>query len=179
MRNALRHLLRRLHKKVLFISKYGKITFRAILRLTKGKCGNQEDGDGQQERTMEFVDLLKEQAKEKQAKSGEGQKEKLILFLERPYECGMSPKELETAIHTAVRLAERKAEKLGAELVMSHAYGKYLLSEKNGNGYVRSNYYVYISKSKNGRQYLDSLGGNATVTDSGSFRKSSFVLKER
>ena len=71
-----------------------------------------------------------------------------------------------------------KAEKLGAELVMSRNYGKYLLTGKNENGYVWSNYYVYISKSKNGRQYLDSLGGNATVSDSGSFRKSSFVLRE-
>lgn len=167
------------NKKVLFISKHGKITFRAILRLTKGKCGNLDDGDGQQEGTIEFVDLLKEQAKEKQAKSGEGQKEKLILFLERPYECGMSPKELETAIHTAIELAERKAEKLGAELVMSHVYGKYLLAGKNEKGYVWSNYYVYISKSKNGRQYLDSLGGKAKVTDSGSFRKSSFVVREK
>lgn len=166
------------NKKVLFISKYGKVTFRAILRLTKGKCGDQKNEDTKQEETMEFVDLLKEQTKKNQAKSGDGQKEKLILFLERPYECGMSPEELKTAIHTAIQLAERKAEKLGAELVMSRNYGKYLLTGKNENGYVWSNYYVYISKSKNGRQYLDSLGGNATVSDSGSFRKSSFVLRE-
>lgn len=40
------------------------------------------------------------------------------------------------------------------------------------------NYYVYISASKNGNQYLDSLGGEATVSHSGLYGKNSFLMEK-
>ena len=36
--------------------------------------------------------------------------------------------------------------------------------------------YMYISASKNGKQYLDSLGGMATVNNEGSYRRGTFLL---
>ncbi len=57
----------------------------------------------------------------------------------------------------AVSLATQKAAELGAVAVLAKRYlGCYGRDE-----YVVVPFYVYISKSKNGWQYLDSLGGAA------------------
>ena len=68
---------------------------------------------------------------------------------------------------------EEKAEKLGARLVLSSSY-KNVLENKN---YVLTNFYMYISASKNGSQYLDSLGGAAGVSASGSYTCNTFLLE--
>lgn len=70
-------------------------------------------------------------------------------------------------------LVKEKAEKLGARLVLSSSY-KNVLENKN---YVLTNFYMYISASKNGSQYLDSLGGAAGVSDSGSYSCNTFLLE--
>lgn len=70
-------------------------------------------------------------------------------------------------------LVKEKAEKLGARLVLSSSY-KNVLENKN---YVLSNFYMYISASKNGSQYLDSLGGVAGVSASGSYTCNTFLLE--
>lgn len=65
-------------------------------------------------------------------------------------------------IHTrimklAVSLTTQKAAELGVVAVLARRYlGCYERDE-----YVLAPFYVYISKSKNGWQYLDSLGGAA------------------
>ena len=38
-------------------------------------------------------------------------------------------------------------------------------------------FYIYISASKNGSQYLDSLGGEASVSASGSYTCNTFLLE--
>ena len=48
------------------------------------------------------------------------------------------------------------------------------LENKN---YVLTNFYMYISASKNGSQYLDSLGGVAGVSASGSYTCNTFLLE--
>lgn len=68
---------------------------------------------------------------------------------------------------------ENKAEELGARLVLSRRY-KNVLENKN---YVLTNFYIYISASKNGSQYLDSLGGEASVSASGSCTCNTFLLE--
>ena len=68
---------------------------------------------------------------------------------------------------------KEKAEKLGARLVLSSSY-KNVLENKN---YVLTNFYMYISASKNGSQYLDSLGGAAGVSASGSYTCNTFLLE--
>ena len=70
-------------------------------------------------------------------------------------------------------LVKEKAEKLGARFVLSRNY-KNVLENKN---YVLTNFYMYISASKNGSQYLDSLGGAAGVSDSGSYTCNTFLLE--
>ena len=45
---------------------------------------------------------------------------------------------------------------MDVELVLASDYG----SVARKNNFLRESSYMYISKSKNGSQYLDSLGGN-------------------
>ena len=87
----------------------------------------------------------------------ENKAEELVLFLERYYQSGLSEQEIRKAVNLTAMLVKEKAEKLGARLVLSSSY-KNVLENKN---YVLTNFYMYISASKNGSQYLDSLGGAA------------------
>ena len=43
--------------------------------------------------------------------------------------------------------AEKKAEKIGAETVVSTSYREYVQERED---YAKANFYLYISKSKNG-----------------------------
>ncbi len=42
--------------------------------------------------------------------------------------------------------------------------------------FVAMSYHLYISKSKAGRQYLDSLGGSCGVSSEGSYKQNLFML---
>ena len=44
--------------------------------------------------------------------------------------------------------------------------------------YKNREYYVYISASKNGSQYLDSLGGEAKIRAEGTYGKNEFLIME-
>ena len=59
--------------------------------------------------------------------------------------------------------------------VLSDAYKKFALEEKQ---FIRAKYYMYISASKNGEQYLDSLGGMAGARKEGSYEEGYFLLPE-
>lgn len=150
------------NKKILFLEKDGETVFRAILRLTKGSF------QGVGAKKIEFVDMLRTEP-EAAGKKEEG----LVLFLERAYHSGISQAELQEAAALAANLVREKAGKLGAKPVISRDYQNCLPRED----YVVSDYYLYISASKNGSQYLDSLGGSAGVSNSGSYRKNSFLLE--
>jgi len=60
---------------------------------------------------------------------------------------------------------------MGAMLVLSASYGA-----TAGEDYVRTAYHVFISKSKAGAQYLDSLNGEAKVSDEGGYRSNTFYI---
>ena len=45
-------------------------------------------------------------------------------------------------------------------------------------GFTWTKYAVYISKSKAGAQYLDSLGGQAAVSAEGSYKANTFLVRE-
>lgn len=143
------------NKKVIFLEKDGDIVFRAILRLTKGSH-NKINTD---KKRVEFADLTKTETARKK------EKEELILFLERPYYSRLSMEELRTVVSYVIHLVRQKAEMIGAKLVLSPNYREKIDEER----FVWSYYYVYISASKNGSQYLDSLGGMATVNQSGRY----------
>lgn len=150
------------NKKLVFIEHNGKIVFRAIIRLTKGSFVAADE-----RKTIEFVDVTAK------SKSRENKAEELVLFLERYYQSGLNKQQIRKAVNLTAMLVKEKAEKLGARFVLSRNY-KNVLENKN---YVLTNFYMYISASKNGSQYLDSLGGAAGVSDSGSYTCNTFLLE--
>ena len=103
------------------------------------------------------------------------QQEYLTLFLERPYFKGISEEKEKEVVLAAVEMLLRKAKQLHAELVVSNSYKRFGLEEKK---FIRAKYYMYISASKNGKQYLDSLGGMAEVCSEGSYGEGYFFLRK-
>lgn len=153
------------NKKILQASIDGKIVFRAILRLTKG-CFiiRKEESD------IEFTDLTVQPKTVKKEK----QQEELALFLERPYFRWLSDEKRSMLTTGWVRLLRKKAKKLGARLVISTSYSEYGMS--GTEDLVLSRYHLYISASKNGCQYLDSLGGKASVSSARSYAGTRFWI---
>ena len=154
------------NKKLLFIEKNGETVFRAILRLTKGSY----EGETEQKK-IEFADMLNPDSE------AEEMKEELVLFLERYYQKGLKELDVFKAAQLAIALAEEKAKKLGARLVLSSYYNSVLPTGKGK--YVSSIYYLYISASKNGKQYLDSLGGTAGISSSESYKSNRFYIENK
>ena len=152
------------NKKFLFIRKNGKVVFRAMIRLTKGSYV----GDRMRKK-IQFADLSGA------GKPKEEEGEELVLFLERYYEKNLAYEEQDQAVYLAFVAAKEKAKKLGARLVLSCYYQDDVKTKE----YIKSNYYLYISKSKNGSQYLDSLYGEASVSDSGDYSSNIFLLENK
>ena len=72
----------------------------------------------------------------------------------------------------AVSLTTQKAAELGVVAVLARKYlGCYERDE-----YVLAPFYVYISKSKNGWQYLDSLGGAAYTSEKEEYVEHPFLV---
>lgn len=131
------------NKKVVYVKEHGTIIGRAIIRLTKESDSVKPRGGAE----LHFADVASE---EKQSSD-----ERLILFLERCYCNGFSGKKEEMIYQSLFELARKKAKELEAELVLAPDYE--LIAANNG--FIRKQSNVYVSKSKNGNQYLDSLGG--------------------
>lgn len=152
------------NKKFFFIRKNGQMVFRAMIRLTKGSYV----GDRMRKK-IQFADLSGA------GKPKEEEGEELVLFLERYYEKNLAYEEQDQAVYLAFVAAKEKAKKLGARLVLSCYYQDDVKTKE----YIKSNYYLYISKSKNGSQYLDSLYGEASVSDSGDYSSNIFLLENK
>lgn len=104
---------------------------------------------------------------------GISHREQVTLFLERPYISGVGP-EVKAKIQAAfVDLAAQKADELDVMLVLSQDY-----RDSCGTGFAQTRYDIYISKSKAGKQYLDSLDGEATVTKEGSYKANTFLVRD-
>ena len=133
-----------------------------MLRLTKGSYHKIDRSP------VEFADFTKSEREQ----NGETEKkEELVLFLERLYYKYLSAEDLRKAVKCLICMVKEKAEKLGVKMVLSPRY-------YGIEGFVRCNYYLYISSSKNGSQYLDSLGGMATVAKSGSYKSAEVFLEK-
>ena len=152
------------NKKFFFIRKNGQVVLRAMIRLTKGSYV----GDKMRKK-IQFADLSGA------GKPKEEEGEELVLFLERYYEKNLAYEEQDQAVYLAFVAAKEKAKKLGARLVLSCYYQDDVKTKE----YIKSNYYLYISKSKNGSQYLDSLYGEASVSDSGDYSSNIFLLENK
>lgn len=123
------------------------VVARACLRLTKGAFQKPSAVD------FSFADLSQENTEAGKSAADE----KAVLFLESIYTFGLNDIEKEEVMKLAVSLTTQKAAELGVVAVLARRYlGCYERDE-----YVLAPFYVYISKSKNGWQYLDSLGGAA------------------
>lgn len=127
------------NKKVIYVTEEDEIIGRAILRLTKLS----DEGN----KYLHFEDVAEESPENK---------ENLVVFLEKCYKNGFSGKKAAMIYRKLYDLAKKKAELLGAELVLADDYKN--VAERSGFEKKRS--YIYVSESKNGKQYLDSLGGN-------------------
>lgn len=152
------------NKKFFFIRKNGQVVFRAMIRLTKGSYV----GDRMRKK-IQFADLSGA------GKPKEEEGEEPVLFLEHYYEKNLTNEEMDQAVYLAFVAAKEKAKKLGARLVLSCYYQDDVKTKE----YIKSNYYLYISKSKNGSQYLDSLYGEASVSDSGDYSSNIFLLENK
>ena len=152
------------NKKFFFIRKNGQVVFRTMIRLTKGSYV----GDRMRKK-IQFADLSGA------GKPKEEEGEELVLFLERYYEKNLTNEEMDQAVYLAFVAAKEKAKKLGARLVLSCYYQDHVKTKE----YLKSNYYLYISKSKNGSQYLDSLYGEASVSASGDYSSNIFLLENK
>lgn len=75
------------------------------------------------------------------------------------------------AFNLMISLLRKKAAELRALLVISSAYRKYVSDE-----FIFAYFSMYISKSKAGEQYLDSLGGSNRVNREGSYERNKFFI---
>lgn len=154
------------NKKVLYVSHEGCVIGRAFLRLTKGRLIGSEAST--QKSNFTFVDLEDVNA----SRPSQNEHETMTLFLECPYISGINPQQEKLARQLLVNLACAKADALGTMLVLAKSY------LPAGSDFVQTNFDIFISKSKAGAQYLDSLDGEATVSEEGSYRANSFLVRE-
>lgn len=161
------------NKKIIFAKLNGVLVGRAIIRLTKGSFYSPQKAASNKESALEFVDFSQNSKEpEKQVMKP---RELLTLFLERPYIKGIPEKDEIKILRMFAALVSEKAKELNAIGVVNLDYAKGIDKED----YVRTGYYLYISKSKGGKQYLDSLSGEVTISDEGSYRKGTFFIKQK
>lgn len=152
------------NKKILFATLNGRPVARAMIRLTKGRFTRQN----RNKPALEFADLRRNDEPEREDKSAE----ELILFLERSYVNGLDEKHIQIVNRMFAELTLEKVMVLGAKAVLSANYspiGAQL-------GYASMAYHVYISKSKAGLQYLDSMGGSNGTESEGKYHRGLFLL---
>lgn len=133
------------NKKIVYAKVGEETVFRAIIRLTKGsmQCKKAD--------SFEFYDVTKPDA----AKADSS----LVLFLERPYLKEKFASYKKAIFKLVFSMLRSKAKQMGAILICSLAYSDWQ------DTLTRTRYSVYISQSKAGSQYLDSLGGSATSSN--------------
>ena len=154
------------NKKMIKCSFNNKIVARALLRLTK-ETNNQNIINNTYNLT--FKDISEVQIQKQTTKDT---KENLVLFLEKTYS-NLDKKNLFLAKEEIIKLAINKAKKLNAILLVSLEYKDIIRN-------IQPKYFnVFISYSKNGSQYLDSLGGINTHSSEGKYIKTKlFNIKE-
>jgi len=152
------------NKKILYAKRNNKIVARAMVRLTKGTYNSMNKKE-----SLSFIDVENNSSTKR-----EGCKEKLTLFLERLYIAEVSCVDTKRIVKLFMELLEDKAEKMNALLVLSNYYEDY-----TDDRYVKTKYYMYISRSKSSSQYLDSLSGQATISDEGGYKSNNFLILKR
>lgn len=158
------------NKKVLYLSYRGKVVLRAAIRLTKGAYN---DVAGNKQPRIHFADLMVDET-ESRAGNEEKAQEYLTLFLERAYLAELPERLKYNAYQLMMRLMKSKAKEMDALLTVSESY-----QESLGDELIPFYYFMYISKSKAGEQYLDSLGGNNRVDAECSYKRGKFLMDSK
>ena len=158
------------NKKVLYLSYRGTVVLRAAIRLTKGAYN---DVAGNKQPRIHFADLMADEAKN-HAGYEEKEQEYLTLFLERAYIAELPERLRYNAYQLMLRLLKRKAKDMNALFAVSTSY-----QESLGDELIPFYYFMYISKSKAGEQYLDSLGGNNCVDAECSYKRGKFLMDSK
>ena len=139
-----------------------------MIRLTKGRYhppGNTSVP------TLEFADLTKTSAPKPRE---ERYADQLTLFLERPYLSGAGRRDTATICRLFVALVEKKGRPdAGCSCAGSTVYG---VSRRRR--LCASQVPFYVSKSKGGAQYLDSMGGENPSRE-GSFHAFPFLVPQK
>lgn len=153
------------NKKILYATLNGRPVARAMLRLTKGcrKLGIKDDAK------LEFADLRKAPAAAPRKLETD---EELVLFMERCYTSGLNEDGIQSVKRMFAELVIDKAAKMNAKPALSHDY----ISVYSEFGMASMAYNIYISRSKAGVQYLDSLGGANSVSSEGNYKSGSFLM---
>jgi hypothetical protein len=160
------------NKKILIAKdKKRRISARASLRLTKGSEEYIELGNEFKAKTLSFKDIDSD-AKPVEEPMKEV-KEELVLFLERCY-TSLDDSQAEVVKSHFIQLAQEKANELGAKLVVADDYRYEIPYDSD---LVLQDYYIFISYSKNGYQYLDSLSGQATESNEGNYRSAKVFVQ--
>jgi len=157
------------NKKIIYAKINGKIVARAMIRLTKGRYNCKTNRNT----SLSFVDIehISDEEENYNEEKTDNNEEFLTLFLERLYIAGVSQNEEKIIKKLIKNLIEEKAKSLNALLVLSKSYADLV-----DNTYITTRYYMYISKSKAGLQYLDSLEGQANITDEGQYKDNNFFI---
>lgn len=151
------------NKKLLYAKSGDRVAGRAFLRLTKASLTR----SGEASSSLTFIDVEHPDTVETQPS------ENIVLFLERPYVSGVDMETRKAMESMLVKAAIKKAEELGVMLVLSRDYWHVA-----ADGFTQTRLYLYISRSKAGKQYLDSLNGEAGVSSEGSYRDNSFLVRQ-
>lgn len=152
------------NKKILYAKYNERIVARAMIRVTKGKYYNKKE-------SISFIDVEKDNSYNINAEDEHSNSENLVIFLEKAYISGIPEKIENKVIEYFLNILKTKARSMKAMLVLSSFYQRYI-----SNDFISTNYYIYISKSKAGKQYLDSLSGEALVSDEGQYKANTFLI---
>lgn len=147
------------NKKLVTVYDGETLVGRAIVRFTKIKKGNiNENGLG-------FKDIEDEvEVSNTQTVVDENEMNELGIFIERLY-TGYDSSQRVVMCDAIVSLMKQKAEDLGVKLYLSSSYSY------KGESVYHSSINVFISHSKNGNQYIDSLGGSQDAMSGGRYVK--------
>ena len=132
------------------------IVARAILRLTKISDSSYIDSSNDSSLAFRDIENISGDNKVKSDK-----REELVLFLERCYTSSNNRVEVHNEL---IKLAYKKAKMMGVRLIIADSYNQTcnFIKELPTELKSYSKSFLYISKSKNGVQYLDSFGGSTT-----------------
>ena len=144
------------NKKLIQITHNGEIVARSIIRLTKVTKKLLEEVDN----TYGFKDV--EKLDEITVNNFSNDESKLVIFIERIYR--KESHDLKTIKNLMVKLMKEKVAEMGVKLY----------TEFNVENSKKVNEFMYISKSKNGYQYLDSLNGESKPGKGGTYHRGYF-----